>query len=131
MCGFDEPMLRGLEEFYLGLERAVNIRADGDLPAAIKKELDDIESFDTELRRLPDNVCREQLEGLVKLGRSLYNGVLRRAASGEAYEDAFRNERQETTAMLKAVDDHYYGELESKLEEPMPALVDWIAEKYS
>ena len=130
MCGFDKPMLDGLDLFYRGLADAVIRRSKEDrisVEKAIDLELEDMNEFIQELTKLTTELDKHKLIGLTNYGKSFYLGALERSKQkGILIEKAMDNEIKETRAFLYSVDDQYYKHLKGKKDSPIKELVQWM-----
>ncbi|MBS3099159.1 hypothetical protein J4462_03025 [Candidatus Pacearchaeota archaeon] len=126
LCGFNQEMLEGLSGFYKGLvEHGILERSKKKKQATettINKELEDMNDFLRETRRIEDPEIKDLTEALTKHALSYYKFVQKKGVKNYKEIIQFLND------YYFAMDDKYYSELEGK-PEAMKKLAIYLNEK--
>src|SRR3989344_5638247 len=126
LCGFNQEMLEGLSGFYKGLvEHGILERSKKKKQATettINKELEDMNDFLRETRRIEDPEIKDLTEALTKHALSYYKFVQKKGVKNYKEIIQFLND------YYFAMDDKYYSELGGK-PEAMKKLAIYLNEK--
>ena len=124
-CGFNEKMLKGLNEFNEGLVEhglLFNSKKNNEsIEQAIRREISDMTRLLTETHRIDDSAKRLMTEGLVQY--VMYFFMLMRKKNIEEYKDVVKNIGE----YFKKMDDKYYSDFNGKPED-MRAIVEFLNE---
>ena len=124
-CGFNEKMLKGLNEFNEGLVEhglLFNSKKNNEsIEQAIRREISDMARLLTETHRIDDSAKRLMTEGLVQY--VMYFFMLMRKKNIEEYKDIVKNIGE----YFKKMDDKYYSDFNGKPED-MRAIVEFLNE---
>lgn len=124
-CGFNEKMLKGLNEFNEGLVEhglLFNSKKNNEsIEQAIRREISDMTRLLTETYRIDDSSKRLMTEGLVQY--VMYFFMLMRKKNIEEYKDVVKNIGE----YFKKMDDKYYSDFNGKPED-MRSIVEFLNE---
>lgn len=124
-CGFNEKMLKGLNEFNEGLVEhglLLNSKKNNEsIEQAIRREISDMTRLLTETHRIDDSSKRLMTEGLVQY--VMYFFMLMRKKNIEEYKDVVGKIGE----YFKKMDDKYYSDFNGKPED-MRAIVEFLNE---
>mgnify|MGYP001558232698 FL=1 len=124
-CGFNEKMLKGLNEFNEGLVEhglLLNSKKNNEsIEQAIRREISDMTRLLTETHRIDDSSKRLMTEGLVQY--VMYFFMLMRKKNIDEYKDVVKNIGE----YFKKMDDKYYSDFNGKPED-MRAIVEFLNE---
>lgn len=124
-CGFNEKMLKGLNEFNEGLvEHGLMLKSgknNESIEQAIRREISDMTRLLTETHRIDDSAKRLMTEGLVQY--VMYFFVLIRKKNLKEYKEIVKNIGE----YFKEMDDKYYSDFDGKPED-MGMIVDFLNE---
>jgi hypothetical protein len=124
-CGFNEKMLKGLNEFNEGLiEHGLLFKSkqnNESIEQAIRREISDMTRLLTETHRIDDSSKRLMTEGLVQYVMCFF--ILMRKKNIEDYKDVVKK----VGDYFKKMDDKYYSEFEGKPED-MRKIVEFLNE---
>lgn len=124
-CGFNEKMLKGLNEFNEGLVEhglLFNSKKNNEsIEQAIRREISDMTRLLTETHRIDDSAKRLMTEGLVQY--VMYFFMLMRKKNIKEYRD----EVEKIGEYFKKMDDKYYSDFTGKPED-MRAIVEFLNE---
>lgn len=124
-CGFNEKMLKGLNEFNEGLVEhglLFNSKKNNESSEqAIRREISDMTRLLTETHRIDDSSKRLMTEGLVQY--VMYFFMLMRKKNVKEYKDVVKNIGE----YFKKMDDKYYSDFNGKPED-MRAIVEFLNE---
>jgi len=124
-CGFNEKMLKGLNEFNEGLVEhglMFNSKKNNEsIEQAIRREISDMTRLLTETHRIDDSSKRLMTEGLVQY--VMYFFMLMRKKNVKEYKDVVKNIGE----YFKKMDDKYYSDFNGKPED-MRAIVEFLNE---
>ena len=124
-CGFNEKMLKGLNEFNEGLVEhglLFNSKKNNEsIEQAIRREISDMTRLLTETHRIDDSAKRLMTEGLVQY--VMYFFMLMRKKNIKEY----REEVEKIGEYFKKMDDKYYSDFTGKPED-MRAVVEFLNE---
>ena len=134
MCGFDEQMLDGLDDFHQGLVEAVQRKSKKSnitVKEAVMWELKEMGLFMKELVVLGSETNKQKLVGIANYSSAFYLGALEKSKENNIdIEEAMKEEMKSTRGFLFEIDKYYYDYLEGKKENPIKELVSWIGKEY-
>lgn len=124
-CGFNEKMLKGLNEFNEGLvEHGLMFKSQENkesIEQAIRREISDMTRLLTETHRIDDSAKRLMTEGLVQY--VMYFFMLMRKKNVKEYKDVVKSIGE----YFKKMDDRYYADFDGKPED-MRLIVEFLNE---
>lgn len=124
-CGFNEKMLKGLNQFNEGLvEHGLMLKSgerNESIEQAIRREISDMTRLLAETHRIDDSAKRLMTEGLVQY--VMYFFALIRKKNLKEYKEIVKNIGE----YFKKMDDKYYSDLDGKPED-MRMIVEFLNE---
>ena len=115
LCGFNEKMLKGLQEFNEGLiEHGLLYRSqlnNETTEQAIKREISDMTRLLLEINKIEDAAKRTITEGIVKYAMGFY--LIMRTKNINEYKENVKKIGE----YFHFMDDKYYGELEGRSDD--------------
>lgn len=114
LCGFNQQMLDGEQDFAEGLWRQLLIRSETEnksLVDTLKLEIDEMEQFERFLRTNKDIEQVEDILGIVYFARSLY----RQCLIGGGTEEVYKANVLKSVDRQYQMDQYYYEELRPNL----------------
>jgi len=122
-CGFNEKMLKGLNEFNEGLvEHGLFFKSkknNESIEQAIRREISDMARLLSETHRIDDSSKRLMTEGLVQYVMCFY--MLMRKKNIEDYKAVVKK----VSEYFKKMDDKYYSEFEGNPND-MKEIVEFL-----
>lgn len=125
LCGFNEKMLEGLNDFSEGLvEHGLKYRCEKNgekIKQGINRELSDMSRLLLEFPKINDSAKRIMTEGIVKYAMGFY--MLARKTGIDNYKEVIGK----VMDYFKSMDSKYYNELESHPND-MEELIKFLNE---